>query len=201
VWKSKVDGYLNHMSHYTLSLILLVGSGLSAGCCHSGHKVSRAAEDRPADPIQQTTTADLTARPPVGRLGLPLGTVAEVRATVVRGGDTYDKFDVGRYLLRVSHVNGRALSDQPLLIFYVGPGRAGLAPNVYDLYELKHGAKVNSLDSGQVAELEAGYVGREVRLAAYETGRFGGVPRNLEGAAWQDVAFGFQNWLEVVGER
>jgi hypothetical protein len=146
------------------------------------------------------TAAELTARPPVGALGLPLGTVAEIRATVVRGGDMYDKIDVGRYFLRVSHVNGRALPDQPLLEFYVGPGSAALAPNVSELYELKHHAKAPSLDARQVAALEAGYVGREVRLSAYETGQFEGTPTNLPGA-WQDRPFHFHNSLVVLAER
>ena len=51
--------------------------------------------------------------------------------------------------------------------------------------------------------LEAGYVGREVRLAAYETGRFDGIPANLPSdvGSWQDRAFAFRTSLVVLAER
>jgi hypothetical protein len=68
---------------------------------------------------------------------------------------------------------------------------------------MKMGKEAGELDSGQIAELQKGYVGREVRLAVYETGGYSGIPGNLprDVGVWQDHRFGFSTWLVVLAER
>ena len=43
------------------------------------------------------------------------------------------------------------------------------------------GQKTGHLDSDQIAKLEQGYVGKQVRLMVYETGGFSGIPRAIPG--------------------
>ena len=186
----------------TLFVVLVLAG---AGCCPSDPQTGQSVQrgDAALARVPPPATTAPAAEPPVGRLGLPLGTVAEIRATVVAGRDLHDKGHQGQYLLRVTHVNGAALPGQRLMEFTVPFGRARLAPDEFELYELQHGERAKSLDSDQVAALEAGYVGREVRLAAYETGRFDGIPANLPSdvGSWQDRAFAFRTSLMVLAER
>ena len=149
------------------------------------------------------TTAP-SAQPPVGALGLPLGTVADLRATVVAGSSLRDKRHSYQYLLRVTHVNGRDLPDPPLIEFGVPAHlRKGLARTPFELYEMKHARPARELDDKQIARLEQGYVGKEFHLTAYETGGYSGIPHNMpdDVPLWQDHGFHFSTSLIVVAER
>ena len=149
-------------------------------------------------------TTGPAAQPPIGALGLPLGTVAEIRATVVPGSSLGDKGHQGVYLLRVTHVNGRELPDPPLIEFGVPAYlRKGLARTPFELYEMKYHREAPELDDKQTARLEQGYVGKEFHLTAYETGRYSGIPQNMprDIPLWQDRGFHFSTSLAVVAER
>ena len=108
------------------------------------------------------------------------------------------------YLLRVTQVNGHSLARPPVMEFSV-PGFVSvkLANDDFDLYELKTGTKTGRLDSAQIADLQKGYVGKQVRLAMYETGEYSGIPHNLpeDVPVWPDRAFGFSTSLVVLAER
>lgn len=108
------------------------------------------------------------------------------------------------YLLRVTEVNGRPLALSPLMEFSV-PSFVSvkLATDNFDLYEMKLGAKTGQLDSAQIEQLQKGYVGKQVRLAVYETGGYSGIPDNLPDdlPTWHDHSFSFKTWIVVLVER
>src|ERR1700744_6062220 len=103
-----------------------------------------AADHKEIAPTTQVTvsTPTLTPPPAVGELGVPFGTVVEIRATIFAGSTLNTKGDDGVYLLRVTEVNGQPLSWTPLMRFtWHRFTSVKLVNNVYDLYELKHGAQ------------------------------------------------------------
>jgi hypothetical protein len=161
-------------------------------------------DDKPAIPATRPTAVSLTERPVVGALGIELGTVSEIRAIVIAGNQLRTKQYQGSYLLRVTDVDGRALTKPRLMEFSIPSfTRVKLASDAFGLYELKTGIKAGPLDSKQIAEIEKGYVGKEMRLVVYETGRYSGIPANLpkDVPVWQDHAFEFSTSLVVLAER
>ena len=149
------------------------------------------------------TTAP-SVQPPIGALGIPLGTVVDIRAVVVAGESLRMKQYQGEYLLRVTHVDGRALAEPRLCEFGVPAFlRKNLAHTPFELYEMKHGRRARELDDKEIARLERGYVGKEFKLTVYETGQFGGIPKNwpADVPLWADVGFGFSTSLVVLAER
>ena len=166
--------------------------------------LSSAAQPQPQTEQRTVTIADLKSRPIIGELGIPLGTTAELAGEIVSGRELREKALDSLYLLRITHVNGKALRDSPTLSFSVAAiARAELAADAFSLYELKTGKRTTQLNDAQIRQLERGYVGRRVRVAAYETGKFVGIPGNLprDIPVWADRAFHFANSLMVVAER
>lgn len=104
----------------------------------------------------------------------------------------------------MTEVAGRPIG-KPFNIEFTVPALANvkLARDPFQLYELKTGNKIGRLDSNQIAELEKGYVGNEMRLAAYETGGYSGIPRDLpqDVPSWQDHSFAFSTSLVLLAER
>jgi hypothetical protein len=154
-----------------------------------------------ARPIRVEPLRELSV---IGQLNLPLGTVTDVGATIISGEELNDKAHQSAYLLRVSRIGGRVL-DKPMVMEFEVPSfiSVDLANDVFDLYELKHGERIGSLQPEQIKEIEQGYVGRTVQLIVYETGSFSGVPMNLppDFVTWQDRMFGFSTRLVVLAER
>jgi len=133
-----------------------------------------------------------------------MGTVVEIEATVVAGRETRTKADDGRYLLRVTSIDGRPFADSPLFEFFVPKWvHAHLANDTFDLAEMQTGKKPGELDSSQIAKLEEGYVGKRVRLVCWEIGAYSGAPNDLpqDVSWWQDRGFGFSTWLWIGAER
>lgn len=147
---------------------------------------------------------EISRRQVVGDLGVPLGTVVEIRATVFAGSELNSKGYDSIYLLKVTHVDGREL-ERPQLMEFSVPGfvRAEVVNDSFDLYEMKMGQKARGLSSEQIAELEKGYVGKSVNLTVYEVGRFTGLPHKMPRGApvWQDRAFHFATSLTVLVDR
>ncbi|GMU81466.1 MAG: hypothetical protein AMXMBFR47_13370 [Planctomycetota bacterium] len=157
---------------------------------------------QPGESVTEPTRSKLIDHPVIGELGIPLGTVAEIRARVVAGSGGKGIQDI--YLLRVTEVDGRSLAPAPVMEFRV-PGfvRVNLASNNLDLYELKTGSEAGTLNSSQIDELRRDYVGKVTRLVVYEVGKFSGIPNNLppDAPVWQDRGFGFSTSLVVLAER
>ena len=78
-----------------------------------------------------------------------------------------------------------------------------MASDGFGLYTLKTGKTASRLTGEQIDELEKGYVGSAVRLLAYETGAFSGIPSNLprDFVVWQDRRFSFSTQLVILQDR
>lgn len=161
------------------------------------------AQTQEANKAPPLTVDELNQREVIGRLGLPLGTAAEIQAEIVAGSTTRRKAYASKYLLKVTHVNQKKLENPPLLTFTV-PGfvDVNLANHHLALYELKTG-KRRGMNSAQIEKLEQGYVGRTVKLLVYEEGRFYGIPRNLpdDVGGWAGPGFHFSTSLQVLADR
>jgi hypothetical protein len=161
------------------------------------------------DPEQSTevpiTLEELNRRNVIGNLGLRLGTAVEIEAEVVSGSSLRMKGYDFKYLLKVTHVDNKALSTTPVMQFYLAPGVASveLANDTFALYKMKHGEKAESLASAKIAEIEKGYVGKKMRLIVYEVGSFHGIPNQLlskDGPIWADTPFHFSTLLAVLNK-
>ncbi len=138
----------------------------------------------------------------IGALHFPLGQALEINATIVSGDELRRMGYAGRYLLRVESVNGQLLEDPPTLLFW--DRFSDRLPNDhFALYELKHGRKATTISSSEIPELENGYVGRAVKLVAYEAGRFDGrataLPQDIR--PWGGALFHFSTHLVVLKLR
>lgn len=186
-----------------ITILALVAVASIVGC----DSPSRSSADEiviDGKPEQPLHVADLNERAVIGRLGVPLGTAVEIRAEIISGHSLRLKAYASRYLLKVTHVSGKALQDPPTLEFEV-PGfiDANVASDHFELAELKRGERVGRLSGAEIKELEKGYVGEVVRLGVYEGGMFDGIPKNrLPGVPiWADRIYHFTTYLVVVAQR
>lgn len=155
--------------------------------------------------VHPTTVLDLNERRVLGELGIPLGQAAMLEAVIVSGNELGGKAEAGRYFLRVDALDGKAIASAPVLAFTI-PGFADvqLANDAFSLHAIKMGQTASHLDSIQVKSLEEEYVGRRVKILAYETGGFSGIPFKWPDAdvgvlpIWQDSEFQFASRLVVL---
>ncbi|MFA7235978.1 MAG: hypothetical protein WC058_03855 [Phycisphaeraceae bacterium] len=176
---------------FRIIAVLLAATALLTACASEPHSS-----------IVAPTAKSLSEHPPIGELGLPLGTMAEIRATVVGEGGASK---TGRsYRLQVTEVNGQPL-PQPVSLEFCKESfiPVDIASEPFALYEMKHGKETGSLNESQIAELEKEYVGRRMHLLVYETGGYSGVARNMpeDLAIWQDHAFAFSTQLVILGRK
>lgn len=140
----------------------------------------------------------------IGRLGVPLGEVATLEVTVFDGAELGGKYFDGKYLLKVTSVNGVTMKDPPIMQFSIRDfGKFNLSKKLakgpFELYQIKHGRKTGSLSTEQINELKKGYIGKQFRLKAYETGGFQGIPSlPKEASVWADVGFSFSTSLVLL---
>jgi hypothetical protein len=158
-------------------------------------------------PSEPPSIESLNEHPLIGELGVPVGTVVEIRATVIDGHDLGTKAADGKYLLKVTEVGGRPLTPSPYMYFRV-PGfvHVNVASDRFALYKLKNRGNASQLDETQMAELEKRYAGKQVRLVVYEVGEYSGLPRNIrdiprEVGLWSGHNFSFSTSLVVLAER
>jgi hypothetical protein len=130
-----------------------------------------------ADPPRDVPVSKLdTESRPIGQFGQPLGKVVTVQGVIVKG---FSKSDVGKYLIRVQRINGRATQEH--IEIRLEPFGFGL----------------------DVPELE---FGKTYELKGYETGAFVGIPREVMeiitgGGKTMGIAapdFHFRNHFEVL---
>jgi hypothetical protein len=162
------------------------------------------ADDPPAKPAP-LRVSELNERPVIGELGIPLGTCADIQATVIAGRDLRLKQYDGDYLLSVTHVGDKRMPTPVKLRFVTAPGASvKLARDGFELHELKTGKKAGTLTDTKIRELEEGYVGKTMKLTVYEVGGFSGIPRKMpEGNViwWADTGFHFSTSLVVIREQ
>ena len=161
--------------------------------------VARADDQTPKSiPVESLDTI-----PVIGMIGVPLGKVVAVRATVVDGESLRMKATQGAYLMKITEVDGKKLNSEPIIRFSLAPGsKVQLANNDFELYKLKTGKKAESLTDEQMETFKKDYVGRSFLLQVYELGEFSGIPKNMpkEVLKWQDHGFGFRTNLIVLRE-
>lgn len=149
------------------------------------------------------TLEELHRRQVLGQLGLPLGTVATIDAVVTSGDETRAKVYQGRYLLTVTHVNGKPLEKPPVMRFVVD--RLSYTVNLpHDTKSLLAAKQNEGNPVANQKEIEKEYVGKTHRLVVYEEGGYAGIPDNLPkgvplaGAA--GFGFRFSTSLTVLAE-
>lgn len=165
----------------------------------AGMTESRAAEKEPKSiSVESLNTIEV-----IGKLGVPLGKVATIRATVLDGDSLQTKQSSGSYLLKISEVNGKKLDKESIVDFALAPGSdVKLANGDFALYKLKTGKEADSLTSEQIDKLKKDYVGQSFLLQVYELGGFTGIPDDMpnEAGVWQDTGFYFHTYLRVLRE-
>lgn len=154
----------------------------------------------------------------VGRIGVHLGKAVVVDVVVSKDDHSGSKAAQGHYFLEVRTVDGIPLKSRVFMRFQVrggnmddddpfgggaGGGAFRIPTNSFELYRLKHGREAKELSSKDISELEKGFIGRQYRLLAYETGGYSGLPKGLPTAypVWQDHGFAFSSYLMVLGEH
>ncbi len=183
------------MKSYLLRSILFFAMAALAGC--AGRSPS-AGEPRAVSVSELNSGVAV-----IGELGVRLGTLVTIEATIVDGDELGSKMNWGSYLLKVTKVDGNPLNPAPMLHFYVFGSDVDIEPDHFSLYEMKTGKKTGELNDRQIRELNKGYVGRKVRLLAYEEGAFYGNPTVSESLwdcmIWQSAPnFCFQTRLAVM---
>lgn len=155
-----------------------------------------------ASALEPITARVLATRPVIGELGLPLGTVTEIHATIFAGSTLRMKAYDGIYLLDVTNIGGRPATGARRFKFSSAPGAERLPRDHFSLYEYKHHIPATQLSSADIAELEKGFVGKQVTLLVYETGGYYGIPQlPRDIPAWADTGFGFSTSLVVLADR
>lgn len=146
--------------------------------------------------------SDLNQLPVIGKLGLPLGDVTTIRATIVDGDSLRMKRHSSSYLLKVREVNGVKLESEPIMEFSLNHARGvELANDNFGLHLLKNNEEADGLTGDQIEQLKVDYVGNAVSLVVYESGGFSGMPDLPEDAMiWADRGYGFHTHLEVLKE-
>ena len=182
-----------------LMLLLVCLGGLTA-CDRSVEELVEPVETEDPSPI---TMEEFYERGLLGELGVPIGKMMTVNATVYDGRETRMKAYTSRYLLKVTAVNGVTLDSEPLMEFHNSQwSGVPLAETHSQLREMLEGEASGKLTAEQIAELKKGYAGKSVTVLAYETGGFFGRPPNLPDNYPQIASrgFGFFNELVVVGQ-
>jgi hypothetical protein len=154
--------------------------------------------------VEPRLVSDLNKRPVIGKLGIPLGKVVEIEGTIISGTDLHTKATEGEYLLQVSKVHGNDLKAKPIMEFrYRSFLGIDVPNNEFQLKELKTGKRAAQITSKEeIEQLEKGYVGSTVKLVAYETGGFDGMPKMPKDIpVWQDHQFAFSSYLELLAKR
>lgn len=150
----------------------------------------------------------------VGRIGVHLGKAVVVDVVVAADDRSGTKASEGRYFLQVRNVDGVPLKSRVFMPFEVrggnldgddpfGGGGFSIPTNSFELYRQKNGRNAKELSSNEIRELEKGFIGRNYKLLAYETGMFSGVPKGLPKnyPVWQGRGFSFSTHLVVLGEH
>lgn len=168
---------------------------ISTSCVYIAHAEEKSVESITAESLNTISV--------IGEIGVPLGTVATVKATVTDGDSLQMKYYQGKYILKITEVNGVKLASEPMVEFSLAPGvEVKLANDNFELYEMKTGEKAKSLTGEQTEDLKKDYVGSTIMLQVYELGYYSGIPDNMpkEVEIWQDTGFRFSTYLRVLRE-
>ena len=135
-----------------------------------------------------------------GRLNYPFGTILKLDVEIVDGDDLQLKESSGKYLLNVLRIEDSVINDTLIIPF---EDETGLFPkDDFELYEHLNDKTTGSLSPDEITKMEQHYAGKRFRIAAYESGKFTGLPDGyneyLDERAGK--SFHFQNYLIVIGK-
>lgn len=134
------------------------------------------------------------------RLHYPFGTILKIDVEIVDGDELHLKGRGGKYLFKIVRIEDSILND-PLLIPF--EDETGLFPtNDFELYEHLNGKTTGSISSDEAAKMKQHYAGKRFRIAAYESGKFTGLPDGYNEYLDErtDKNFHFENYLIVIGK-
>jgi len=150
----------------------------------------------------------------VGRIGVHLGKAVVIDVVLAANDQSGTKESSGRYFLKVAAVDGVLLQGNVFMPFAVRGSKVddddpftsasfSIPSDAFELYRLKNGRKAKELSSNEISELEKGFIGKEYKLLAYETGGYSGLPKDLPThyPIWQDHGFAFTTYLMILGEH
>ncbi len=137
----------------------------------------------------------------IGRLGVPLGKAVVIEGEIVAEVDETSKVGESHYVLRVRSIAGQPLPRPVQMDFECHPCstwqcKKQIGPFATSAVIQDEGAKRLSKD--EIRRFNEERTGRALRLLAYETGCFGGIPNNLtpnDMPSWQDFGWHFSTWL------
>ncbi len=135
-----------------------------------------------------------------GVLNHPFGTILKMDVEIFDGDKLELKGNEGIYLLRIIRIEDSVLNDQLLLPFE--DETDSFPKNDFELYEQLNGKTTGSLSSEEITKMEQTYVGKRFRIAAYESGKFTGLPDGYNKYLDErsDKGFYFKNYLIVIGK-
>jgi hypothetical protein len=141
----------------------------------------------------------------IGVLGVPLGTVVEIEATIVSGNDVPENSpNMDRaFFLSVAKV-GETILPQPKVIGFSVPFSAVNLPVSYDDLPSSKNVSLNPSELKDALRREIRqYVGSRHRLVVYEAGRIDGVPKSIpeDCMVWAGRVFGYEPYLVVLKTR
>ena len=151
---------------------------------------------------RQLTVSNLQSQPVVGSLGVPLGTIVKIRATVVAltsGSETHS----ARFLLQIDEIEGHPVSRPFNLSFFTEYETPSIPTSTAQEFLRKNGRPPTPRDSDQLAEIERQYANKSYQFVVYESGLFGGRPTGeLPAHAYMHAGppFTFMNSLRVIGQ-
>jgi hypothetical protein len=158
-------------------------------------------------PSRVVSVAELNSRivEITGRLGLPLGTVVEVEATIVDGSTITRRPDLRwEFVLSVEKVNGKLLAVPTVFNFRVPGMSGGIVSRHDDLPEINGRRSYQKKPTeDELEEMKRRYVGTRYKLALFEIGEVGTHPRILpdDCPTWSDWRDYFQTYVVVLAIR
>lgn len=134
------------------------------------------------------------------RLNYPFGTILKMDVEIFDGDELHLKGREGKYLFKIIRVEDSILND-PLLIPF--EDETGLFPtDDFELYEHLNDKTTGSISSDEAAKMKLHYAGKRFRIAAYESGKFTGLPDGYNEYLDERTGknFHFENYLIVISK-
>ena len=157
----------------------------------------QAGEPEKNDDHKTISVNDLSELKIIGKLGIPLGKLVEMRATIIEG---EGKMDSTRYFLKVTSIAGNPLKE-PVVIRFCSFPRSPFPTNCFELYEQKKKQKAGNITQEVRKALEKDYIGTEVQFLGFESGAFMGLPEGVpHPGTWQSPDFHFISELMIFSE-
>jgi hypothetical protein len=135
-------------------------------------------------------------------LGFPFGTILELKVEVIDSWEYIHKGPRTGYLMRVLEVNNKPLEDIIVLSFDDGCCSDDFPSTHFELYKKHFGKEVKDglgLGSPEHNEMNKTYLGI-YNIAAYESGKYIGVPNDYSkyAVAPQGIGFTFTSYIQII---